>query len=160
MARVGHLRAGSFGLFALIALLFLTSCTSREASSTETVNGVTISVEGATIELRSEGLSENLAQRIKSLTGVVEVDRYLSVSTRPYNVVGVEPEAPLRLDGAVAKVRVGRSFEATDDRVAIPGRRVNSGEYIQSTMPGMFHSFSVGQSFVLRGEKVRVVGVL
>lgn len=133
--------------------------TGSKETTVETVGRMQISRSGKLIELKAEALPSGKADQLKALPNVVGVHKYLYIASKPYDIVGIEPGAPLRLDGAVAKIRAGRGFEAADDLAAIPDRRVNSDDYIQSSMPGMFHSFTVGESFVVQGERLRVVGV-
>jgi len=105
---------------------------------------------------------------------VKKVERYLLVKAQPHEVIGIEPEAPLRVltpDGTVieAKLESGKKFRKEDDgkNVAIVGSKVYAEDYgyrgTAGAMATMKHLLEVGQTFKLTGEagpRIRVLGTL
>lgn len=114
--------------------------------------------------------NETLAENARQVAGVAKIQRMLVVNTRPHDVIGVEPGAPLRIlaEGprvVVVTVTEGRTFkvEEADKRVAIVGRGTAVEDYRPGgdAMSGMRHGFNVGSSFALRGAtaRLRVIGI-
>lgn len=133
-------------------------------------------VGAGVLEVKAAGadtVREDLAAKAKAAKGVTRVERYLLVKAQPHDVVGVEPEAPLRVvapDGSVveAKLESGKGFRKDDDgkHVAIVGSRVAAEDYgyrsgAMGQMATMKHVLEVGQTFKLTGEagpRIRVLG--
>lgn len=121
----------------------------------------------------TEALPEELAAKARAAKGVTRVERYLLIKAQPHDVIGVEPDAPLRIigpDGQVveAKVESGKAFRKEDDgkNVAILGK-VYAEDYAYRSGTGqmatMKHLLEVGQTFKLTGEagpRVRVLGMV
>lgn len=139
------------------------------------VAGGPAAVEAAVLEVRPVGadvLSEATAEKARGVKGVVKVERYLLVKTQPHHVIGVEPEAPLRIvtqDDKLleAKLESGKKFRQEDDgkNVAIVGSKVYAEDYgyrgRMGQMATMKHLLEVGQTFRLTGEagpRIRVLG--
>lgn len=131
----------------------------------------------ALLEIRAkeaETIPEESVEKMKSLSRIVQVERVLWIRTKPYDVVGVEPGAPLRIvtgDNRVipAKSMAGRAtFKAGDDRVSIVGK-VYREDYERGGKPdplhgmgGMLHPFEIGSSFTFpeAKERIRVIGII
>ena len=119
-----------------------------------------ISNKGNVIRVFLPGLSESIAEQVRSLPGVTKLEKYLGVLRPgdPNPFVGIGPGSVLRVEGSLVSLAVGDGFQSGEDRVAIPGFSLDpfSGG---GTMPGMAHRFSIGQSFELRGARLRVAGL-
>lgn len=153
------LRAGVFGLVLLIGLW-----AGRPAVA-----------EAGVLEVRPVGtdaLPEGIDTKAKTVKGVAKAERYLLLKAQPHDVIGVEPEAPLRIvtqDDKLleAKLESGKKFRKEDDgkNVAIVGSRVYADDYgyrgRMGQMATMKHLLEVGQTFRLTGEagpRIRVLG--
>jgi hypothetical protein len=121
---------------------------------------------------RAENIPDETATKATALKGVKKVERYLLIKAQPHEVIGVEPEAPLRVitpEGSVigAKLESGKTFRKEDDgkNVAIVGNNVYAEDYgyrgTMGAMATMKHLLEVGQTFKLTGEagpRFRVLG--
>lgn len=119
----------------------------------------------------AETLPKETAAEAKAIKAVTRVERYLLIKTQPHEVVGVEPETPLRLvtpEGVIeARLETGKTFRKEDDgkNVAIIGNRVYAEDYGyrggMGRMGGMKHFLDPGQTFKLTGDagpRIRVLG--
>jgi len=113
------------------------------------------------IRVSLPGLPESLADQIESLPEVWKLERYLKVISPDYPdpFIGVAPGSELRVGDAFVSLAVGEGFGSGDERVAIPGFRVNSNPYTAGAMAHtmMAHRFMTGQSFLVNGIRLRVV---
>jgi hypothetical protein len=131
--------------------------------------------DAGVLEVRPVGadtLPEATAEKARLVKGVAKVERYLLVKTQPHDVIGVEPDAPLRIitqDGKLiaATLETGKKFRKEDDgrNVAIVGGEVYAEDYGyrggMGQMARMKHLLEVGQTFKLTGEagpRIRVLG--
>lgn len=133
--------------------------------------------EQSLLEVRVKGdgiIRQKSVEALKAIPRVSKVEPYLHISTKPYDVVGVEPEGPLRIVTSDKRLitpalEAGRNaFKQGDDRVSIVGP-VYREEYERGGKPdprhgmgGMLHLFEVGSSFVFPGikERIRVIGIV
>lgn len=137
--------------------------------------GGLVPAEAAVLEVRAasaDTVSEGIAEKVKAMKGVAKVERYLLVRTQPHDVIGVEPDTPLRIvtqdDKLIeAKLETGKKFRKEDDgkNVAIVGNQVYAEDYGyrggMGHMARMKHLLEVGQTFKLTGEagpRIRVLG--
>ena len=128
------------------------------------LEGLEISSQGNVIMVSLAGLPEAVVDQVQSLPKVTNVERYLRVATSDYPdpFVGVEPGSALRVGDTIVSLAVGESFQSRDEQVAIPGFSLNSNPYIYASGMAhnmMAHRFSTGQSFLIHGVRLRVVGV-
>lgn len=138
----------------------------------------------ALLEIRSSGptlLSEEVVKEIRGIKNVVKLEGYLLIKTQPYDVIGLETGAPLRIitrdDKLIqGKLEAGNGFSDRSEgsTVAIVGKNVDSVEYrIRETGEGqrgggqrtesmrtMRHPLEIGQTFKLtdRESRIRVIG--
>lgn len=113
-------------------------------------------------------------QKVKDLSYVLKVEPSLHIRKEIYQVVGVEPGAPLRIVTSDNRLIIPTpeagwtSFKSGDDRVSIMGL-VHREEIEREGKPdpmhgmgGMLHLFEVGSSFLFPGmkERVRVIGLV
>ena len=161
----------------LILLLLITACQVDTRSTTTTtptplaatllplsvdVEGLEISSQGNVIEVSLAGLTKAVADQVQSLPNVTKVEGYLKVATPDYPgpLVGVEPGPALRVGDTIVRLAVGEGFQSKDERTAIPGFNLNSNPYTGGDgMAAMVHTFSPGQSFSIKGSRLRVVGL-
>ena len=119
-----------------------------------------ISNKGNVIRVFLPGLPESIAEQVRSLPGVTKLEKYLGVLRPgdPNPFVGIGPGSELRVEGSLVSLAVVVGCHYGEDRVAIPGFSLNpfSGG---GAMPGMAHRFSIGQSFEVRGARLRVAGL-
>lgn len=116
---------------------------------------------------------EEASSKVKGIKNATKVERYLLVRTEPYEVIGVEPGAPLRIliqgdRWITGRLEAGKSFKKEDDGkgVAIVGKVYAEDYGIRARMggmagmPAMKHYFDIGQSFKLKeiDERIRVIG--
>ena len=121
-----------------------------------------ISSQGNVIKVSLAGLQEAVADQVQSLPNVAKVERYLIVATPDYPnpIIGMEPDSALRVGDTIVTLAVGESFQSRDERIAIPGLNLNSNPYTSGDgMTGMAHTFRTGQSFSIKGTRLRVVGL-
>lgn len=134
--------------------------------------------EAAVLEVTAAGaetLPEEIAAKARGVKGVARVERYLLLKAQPHDVIGVEPEAPLRVVAPAgnvveAKLESGKGFRKDDDgkNVAVVGSRVYAEDYgyrsgATGQMATMKHLLEVGQTFKLTGEagpRIRVLGTV
>jgi len=122
--------------------------------------GLEISNKGNVIRVFLPRLAETVAEQVRSLPGVTKVEKYLGV-LRPdfrFPFIGVEPGSELRVEDSPVSLVVGEGFQSGEERVAIPGFSLNpfAGD---GAMSGMAHRFNTGQSFLVNGTRLRVVGL-
>lgn len=137
------------------------------------VGGPAVAAAGV-LELKPVGsaaLPEGIGATVKAVKGVANVERYLLIKTPPHDVIGVEPEAPLRIvtrdDRLIAaRLESGKKFRKEDDgkTVALVGSAVYAEDYGyrggMGPMGIMKHLVEVGQTFKLieAGPRIRVLG--
>jgi len=110
----------------------------------------------------TETIPEETVDKIRGFQNISRIERYLLIKTKPHDVIGIEPGAPLRIispDGKLleGKVEVGRGFKEKDEgkNFAIVGK-IHAEDYgYRGTMAGMKHFFELGQSFKLKEAKTR-----
>jgi len=171
------------GVFIFVGLV-LVGCTSafptttyvapqvvQEATATPTstlpplsvnLEGLEISSRGNVIKVSLAGLQEAVADQVQSLPDVTKVEGYLKIATPDYPnpIIGMEPDSALRVGDTIVTLAVGESFQSRDERLAIPGLNLNSNPYTSGDgMTGMAHTFRTGQSFSIKGSRLRVVGL-
>jgi len=129
----------------------------------------------AVVEVKSagaEGVPDETATKAMAIKGIRKVERYLVIKAQPHEVIGVDPDARLRVltpEGSVveAKLESGKAFRKEDDgrNVAIVGSNVYAEDYgyrgTMGAMATMKHLLEVGQTFRLTGEsgpRLRVLG--
>ena len=128
------------------------------AALRDVVGGVRIRAEGSLLFLTADALQRDVVQRIALLDGVSRVDSYLEVDTEPNPIVGVSPGSPLRLRGEPISLVSGVDFPPGEESVAILGNGVNANSYGFGMAGSMMaHRFQVGQTFELRGHRLRVI---
>jgi len=127
------------------------------------LEGMEISSQGKVIKVSLIGLPETVADQVESLPGVIKVERYLEVATPDYPdpIIGMEPGSALRVGVSIVTLAAGEGFQSRDERVSIPGVSLNSTPFIGGDgMAGMMvHRFMPGQSFLVKGVRLRVVGL-
>jgi len=126
------------------------------------LEGLEISSQGNVIKVSLAGLQEAVADQVQSLPDVTKVEGYLKIATPDYPnpIIGMEPDSTLRVGDTIVTLAVGESFQSRDERVAIPGLDLNSNPYTSGDgMAGMVHTFRTGQSFSIKGSRLRVVGL-
>ncbi len=161
-------RIETFGIGLVIAALIVAGCAPLPVSAPAAP--ASAPAEAATLEVRPASgatLSEEAVQTIAALDGVADVAPYLLIKSKPHNVIGVAPGAPLRVLGpdkveTFGQISAGRNFEAEDagERVAVVGRGVAAEDYGggSGAMAGMRHLLDIGASFLLTDQRVRVIG--
>ncbi len=130
--------------------------------------------KGSTVlEIRPRGaetILEDVVDKVQGIQNIATIERYLLVKTKPHEVIGIEPGAPLRVISRDDKllegnIEMGRGFKKKDEgkNFAIVGK-IYHEDYGQGMtgMAGMKHSFSIGQSFKLKEAetRTRVIGRL
>jgi hypothetical protein len=127
------------------------------------LEGLEISSQGKVIKVSLFGLPETVADQAQSLPGVTKVERYLKVAASDYPgpIIGMEPGSALRVGDIIVTLATGEGFQSRDERVSIPGVSLNSTPFIGGDgMAGMMvHRFMPGQSFLVKGVRLRVVGL-
>ncbi|MCH7880255.1 MAG: ABC transporter permease, partial [Proteobacteria bacterium] len=126
------------------------------------LEGLDISSQGNVIKVSLAGLLEAVADQVQSLPNVTKVAGYLIVATPDYPnpIIGMEPDSALRVEDTIVTLAVGKSFQSRNGQVAIPGLNLNSNPYTSGDgMTGMAHTFRTGQSFSIKGTRLRVVGL-
>ena len=133
--------------------------------------------KGSTVlEIRPRGagtILENVVDKIQGIQNIATIERYLLVKTKPHEVIGIEPGAPLRIisrddELLEGNIEMGRGFKKKDEgkNFAIVGKiyaeDYGEGMTGMTGMAGMKHSFSLGQSFKLKEAetRTRVIGRL
>jgi len=105
-------------------------------------------------------MPETVAEQVRSLTAVTKVEKYLGILRPDYAnpFIGVEPGSELRVGDSPVSLVVGEGFQSREERLAIPGFSLNpfAGD---GAMAGMAHRFNTGQSFLVNGTRLRVVGL-
>lgn len=133
------------------------------ASLPVNLEGLEITSDGSVIKVSLIGLPESVVDQVQSLPQVTKVERYLKVATPDYPnpFIGMEPGSALRVGDTIVTLAVGEGFQSRDERVAIPGVSLNSNHFISGgEMSGMMvHNFMPGQSFLVKGVRLRVVGL-
>ncbi|MCZ6621104.1 MAG: ABC transporter permease [Deltaproteobacteria bacterium] len=130
--------------------------------------------KGSTVlEIRPRGaetILEDVVDKVQGIQNIATIERYLLVKTKPHEVIGIEPGAPLRVisrddELLEGNIEMGRGFKKKDEgkNFAIVGK-IYHEDYGQGMtgMAGMKHSFSIGQSFKLKEAetRTRVIGRL
>jgi len=125
------------------------------------LEGLEISSQRKVIHVILVGLPESVADQAASLPEVTKVEKYLRVMSADYPdpFIGVAPGSELRVGDSSVSLVAGDGFDSGDERVAIPGFRVNSNPYTAAALAHlmMAHTFTTGQSFVVNGIRLRVV---
>ena len=128
------------------------------AALLDVVGGVRIRAESNLLFLTAKAIQQDVVQRIAPIDGVSRVDFYLEVDAEPNSIVGVSPGSPLRLRGELISLTSGEDFSPDEELAAIPGTRVNANRYGFGMAGSMMaHRFQVGQTFELRGHRLRVI---
>jgi len=130
--------------------------------------------KGSTVlEIKPKGtdtIPEETIDKIRGVQNISRIERYLLIKTKPHDVIGIEPGAPLRIisrddELLEGNIEMGREFKKGDEgkNFAIVGK-IYHEDYGQGMtgMAGMKHSFSLGQSFKLEEAetRTRVIGRL
>ncbi len=155
-------RTGAFLISLIIGLLLIPQAEAKYHGKGSTV-----------LEIRprgTEAILEDVLEKIQGIQNIATIERYLLVKTKPHEVIGIEPGAPLRIisqddELLEGNIEMGREFKKGDEgkNFAIVGK-IYHEDYGQGMtgMAGMKHSFSLGQSFKLKEAetRTRVIGRL